>query len=248
MKELVILFIPQEEQHWIEDSSGEFYKIPAGLDSSSDRALLVVEDRMEEDAPFTEAIQTEIEEAIGGADRVYVALHGGSPHSEAHEEMIGTSRASAVETYHRSPGDHIYEAFCRVIEGIQSEPETLGDNTSEALGDLIDQLGPDWKLETKLELLHRCLTPEGAESVKDHSENLRKELQAYRAGCMDSELVRPVAKSSNENGDTSWDVKDVVSALARDPNGDKIIEFDDSSDSSYQEALSVMRDTLLQEQ
>jgi len=238
--ELVILFIPKDEEHWIEGSSEELYGVPADLNSSSDRALLVVKD-----CSPTADIENAVEEAVDDAGRVYVALHGGSSNKDTQKEMVGTNQASVVETYNRSLGDQIYEAFDGVIEGIPAEPETIGDETSAALDDLIGQLVPNWELEAKLEMLHRCLTLEGAKRANDPFK-FREELRGHRATLISEPLTRQVAK----NGDTKWNgtVGDVVSALAKEPNGDKIIEFDDSSDSRYQEALGVLRDTLLQEE
>jgi len=128
--------------------------------------------------------------------------------------------------------------------------------------DLVWQ-GGDPLLEAKLELLHMCLTPERAKDLVDQTTkgNPPDQLLSASDKFWDNKLLelndtlpqkypkKPyIFKADNEKEkNEEWSVSDLVHALAKQPNGDKKVDYKDKDcfDQEYLTALSALRDALL---
>lgn len=129
-----------------------------------------------------------------------------------------------------------------------------GDNSA---CDILNGFDP--VLEAKLELLHQCLTPEGAKKVLDGEfpENLKgvkekfwnKNLLNLNSKLSEKyngqSFVYKAIDDTEQEKSKGWTVKDLVRALSGDKLTEKKIEFKNCFDPEYLSALSALRDCLL---
>jgi hypothetical protein len=252
-KQLVLLFTAEEEDwDWISNySEKEFYPIPEEKDrpENSGCAMVLLKDWSRRSFSTGKEDNQDaighLEKAESWADEVYVAIHKRSNHKQ--DKLLSHSKMTKREYQHEKDGDQIYGAFCNVIKSCK-ESGAVSDETKKYLKDLVGAFNVSWLLETKLEMLHRCLTPEGAKTLIPTSpgepENFPDKYSDEKTSLMDEELDEPPLEGSG----AGWTVGDVVRALANQPRGVKEIPFDDCSDAIYQSALRSMRDTLLRDE
>lgn len=240
-KQLIIFLITSSEEEDLKEISDdsqcpEHYQIPEEQPSESGRILSIFR---------KESFSTDSVKNIGWADEVYIAFHEESDERRPddqidHEKMVGRS-------YSREEGrDRVYSSFKSIVE---AEKKGSKEKRGKALADLVDAFSVDWYLETKLEILHRCLTKRRAKSVvpslkREPETVIDEEFPSGLRGERNKLLRRSLGRSPFEEDD-EWKVRHVVWALADNPLDGK--EMPDDPD-SRQKVLMMMRDALLRDE
>lgn len=142
---------------------------------------------------------------------------------------------NAINCQGTFPLDKLRDAVCNC----------KNSNFDEAFEEVWNFFLGDPVLEAKLELLHACLTPEGAKNIVDSGfpQNLEKEKKLV-------ELNPSLFSEENSNRDgyavyKDWTVEEIVKALSGDISTDKKIQFTHNFNTNYLTALSILRDCLL---
>jgi len=242
MSKQLVLFFTDWVNDWDEipgrsGSDRSPYEVPENRPKDEGCALIVFDD--EPKGGFGD-IGTFLEKAkVDWADEVYVAVHDHQQHV-----LISHSKLASRE-YRHEEGDQVYSAFREVIK---NEVEGgSAEKAREVLQDLVRAFSVNWLLEVKLEILHRCLTPEGAKTVApeyaledgEEAGDFPEEYSKERKTLLEDIKLNG---SPLDGDDAEWDVEDVVCALADEPqSGDKELP-----DDKRQIALTMMRDALLE--
>lgn len=134
----------------------------------------------------------------------------------------------------RSPKHLLYPKSVGIDAQIENLAEFLGavGEKKQNAGEILMGFNPP--LEAKLELLHMCLTPEGAKKILNGE--FPKELESEREKFWNRQ-------TSYQN----WTVEQIVKALAGQPQENKSISFKHCFDASYRVAVEALRDALLPE-
>lgn len=164
------------------------------------------------DAPYREYVQPWVDRLAGEDNRDAVFI----------KQNFRTGGKPFINSYSISGGEPL--AFVR---------EKLQD-LSTFYNQLKGESGSP-PLEAKLELLHRCLTPDGAITILDGG--FPKVLESERQKFWQDKV----------SGYENWTVEQIVKALAQRPDASKSIAFTDCFDSTYRTALEALRDALLPE-
>ena len=241
MSKQLVLFFTDESDDW--DAAGrnfsskDPYEIPEERPTDSDRVLLVFDDSpnggYDSVKPFLEKAD------VGWADEVYVALH-----DYEQDERIEHGKLVSKE-YHHELSDRTYKAFRDVVES-DAGSKTTSDETRRALQGLVASFNMDWLLETKLEMLHRCLTEEGAKTLLPKNKGVKVDESEKFPGAYSTEkksLMDDHLDGSPLGDEADWDVEDVVCALANEP-----LEGRELPEDKRQKALAMMRDALLKDE
>ncbi|MCI0603401.1 hypothetical protein L0156_10350 [bacterium] len=148
--------------------------------------------------------------------------------------------------YHSNSGP-AFEGMGEIADALER-----ASGYEDALRKLLEGVFPfDARLETKLELLHRCLTPDGARNVVagEFPNDLRAErnnLWLKKLLDLNASIFQRYAKEPFADENNKWSVEDLVCALAGSPkNSKKLKDCIDCFDPGYMAALSALRDALL---
>jgi len=245
-KQLVILFT-DANRDWntinrIPDRSGsdrDPYQIPESRPDPG-RVLLVFNDEpmggLDDDESFRE------EANVDWADEVYVAWHN----SDEYHDPISHIRLAPEQYQHEEEGDRAYKAFREVIENEAKDGPT--EEMEKWLEELVDALDVNWLLEAKLEILHRCLTPEGAKTViPEHPEIQVAQAERFPEGYYPERksLLKEIKlnESPIDGNEAKWSVEEIVCALANRPKSNRELP-----DEKRQHALTMMRDAFLKDE
>jgi len=244
-KQLVLFFTSDDvDWDWIPGHSGKkFHPVPKPTErpETSGCALVILEDqhqssfRSGEDENSSDAID-HLKKAESWADEIYIALHERT--SFRQDNLISHNKVTPRGYHHEPERDRIYGAFKDVVESCK-ESGTTSERTQKTLGELVDAFDTNWLLEAKLEILHRCLTSEGAKTVlsKDFPDKYPKR-----------SLLQEKLDGSPINGEnTMWHVRHVVNALANEVPEDEKEQWG-IPDDKRQHALTMMRDALLRDE
>lgn len=184
------------------------------------------------------------------ADNLFIILHTSSKYKVRHKSIIksvlGEGFNNFVEQSH-TKGDVYYEEIIKIAQSIKNNDK---NSYQVALREIKNRF-PDLTLEAKLELLHACLTPEGAKNIIDGGfpQILEKEKEKFWDKKLD-ELNPSLFNEGNNDEEKyaaykDWTVCEVVKALSGDKTPDKKKEYIYFSDQDYLLALSTLRDCLL---
>jgi hypothetical protein len=185
-----------------------------------------------------------LSQEISLRDTVFVFYHRNSARLSNH---IATINELCMNRQVRPVVDHsthgpVYDALCTVASAVSKHDQGQYDAAMHLLRSLF---AGEPLLEVALDVLHKCLTVEGAAEVCS-------ELREGKSVELKQLAGRDVALTVDGRGGsehTVWKVEDVVQALARRPDIDpaKRIAFSDELDNNYIRALSDLRDVLLSE-
>jgi hypothetical protein len=209
-----------------------------------------------------------LKSSIKSKKNVYVIFHTTTPENilntqkETLRKICNENNKKLFETIeHHNEGNHGADALNK-IAGLFNSNSFNVDKYKKALNELLNNPHYiDPILEAKLELLHLCLTPEGAKEVIEDKfpDNLKTEKENFWNEKLselnpnlfnqkkENESVeeREISSKEEYNKYKDWSVEDLVKALSGDNTTDKKIIFSDCFDSEYITALSALRDTLL---
>lgn len=205
-----------------------------------------------------EQVEGLLESKIKPKSNVYVIFHKSLEDSAPHilenqqktlRKICTDNKKSLFETSeHHNKGNYGADRL-NIIAGMINNNSFERNVYNKVLDEILKNphyIGP--KLEAKLELLHACLTPEGAKNIFNNGfpKTLEKEKEKFWNKKLD-ELNPSLFK--NGNNDTKkykdWTVREVVKALSGDNTTDKKINLTDPFDSDYLSTLSLLRDALI---
>lgn len=203
---------------------------------------------------------------VGNDNDLFVVLH-----ENPQNHNLKEGHKAAVEAALNNPG--FINFICQShVEGdmyyveLSKLAHAISDRDSQVYSNALDDIKKrfsDLTLEAKLELLHMCLTPEGASKVlkgefpvelqQEKEKFWRQQLVKLNAQLTRDEKYKgkPYVRSMSTDDElkgknTEWNVEDLVRALAKQSSSqDKVIEFDSCFHPEYIIALSALRDTLL---
>jgi hypothetical protein len=234
-----------------------------GILQVKDGVDLLIASDTEPDVRMKEVLRT----FINGCDKVFVVYHDNpiEPNiKKLQQEFLYSLTQELKKPYAFIFQSHIRgHVYCdELIQIADSITKKDPDGYKKAKERILSRFG-DLLLEAKLELLHLCLTPEGAKDLAnqatkgnppDHSLSASDKFWDKKLVQQNNTLPQKYPNKPyifNTDGEKEkhkeWSVSDLVHALAKQPNGEKKVDYKDNDcfDQEYLTALSALRDVLL---